>query len=155
MWPSSSFWPLLTSKYRSFIRECFTLNASQALTPGRNLSSFLTVILVLLVSLVVALATERGFRVLSVAKDLYVYENCLFWHWLTHSNSTCHCSPRFSPGWTALFLLVSVLPFQRCNFVLACLLRHLSVSAYCILQLEYYYLQVILVRMKFVGPLGV
>ena len=37
----SSFWPLLTSKYRSFIKGYFTLNASQALTLGRNLSSFL------------------------------------------------------------------------------------------------------------------
>ena len=41
LWPSSSFWPLLTSKYRSFIKGCFTLNASQALALGRNLSSFL------------------------------------------------------------------------------------------------------------------
>ena len=41
LWPSSSFWPLLTSNYRSFIKGCFTLNASQALTLGRNLSSFL------------------------------------------------------------------------------------------------------------------
>ena len=41
LWPSSNFWPLLTSKYRWFIKGCFTLNASQALTLGRNLSSFL------------------------------------------------------------------------------------------------------------------
>ena len=41
LWPSSSFWPLLTSKYRSFIKGSFTLNASQALTLGRNLNSFL------------------------------------------------------------------------------------------------------------------
>ena len=41
LWPSSSYWPLLTSKYRSFIKGCFTQNASQALTMGRNLSSFL------------------------------------------------------------------------------------------------------------------
>ena len=41
LWPSSSFWPLLTSKYRSFVKGCFRLNASQALTLGRNLSSFL------------------------------------------------------------------------------------------------------------------
>ena len=41
LWPSSSFWPLLASKYRSFIKGCFTLNASQALTLGRNLRSFL------------------------------------------------------------------------------------------------------------------
>ena len=41
LWPSSSFWPLLTSKYRSFIKGCFTLNASQALTLGGNLCSFL------------------------------------------------------------------------------------------------------------------
>ena len=39
--PSSSFWPLLTRKYRLFIKGCFTLNAYQALTLGRNLSSFL------------------------------------------------------------------------------------------------------------------
>ena len=32
LWPSSSFWPLLTGKYRSLIKGCFTLNASQALT---------------------------------------------------------------------------------------------------------------------------
>ena len=41
VWPSSSFWSLLTDKYRSFIKGCFALNASQALTLGRNLSSFL------------------------------------------------------------------------------------------------------------------
>ncbi|CAH3199245.1 unnamed protein product [Porites evermanni] len=41
LWPSSSFWPLLTSKYRLFMKGCFTLNASQALTLGRNLSSLL------------------------------------------------------------------------------------------------------------------
>ena len=41
LWPSSSFWPLFTSKYRSFIKGCFTLNASQALCLGGNLSSFL------------------------------------------------------------------------------------------------------------------
>ena len=41
LWPSSSFWPLITSKYRSFIKGCFTLNAYQAITLGRNLSSFL------------------------------------------------------------------------------------------------------------------
>ena len=40
-WPSSSFWRLLTSKYLWFIKGCFTLNASQTLTLGRNLSSFL------------------------------------------------------------------------------------------------------------------
>ena len=40
-WPSSSFWRLLTSKYMWFIKGCFTLNASQTLTLGRNLSSFL------------------------------------------------------------------------------------------------------------------
>ena len=28
LWPSPSFWPLLTSKYRSSIKGCFTLNAS-------------------------------------------------------------------------------------------------------------------------------
>ena len=41
LWPSSSFWPILTSKYRSFIKGCFTLNASQALSFERNLNSFL------------------------------------------------------------------------------------------------------------------
>ena len=41
LWPSSSFWPLLTSKYQSFIKGRFTLNAFPALTLGRNLSSFL------------------------------------------------------------------------------------------------------------------
>ena len=41
LWPSSSFWSLLTSKYRSFIKGCFTLNASQALILGRNLGVFL------------------------------------------------------------------------------------------------------------------
>ena len=41
LWPLSSFWPLLTSKYRWFIKGCFTLNVSQALTLGRNLTSFL------------------------------------------------------------------------------------------------------------------
>ena len=41
LWPSSSFWPLITNKYRSFIKGCFTLNAYQAITLGRNLSSFL------------------------------------------------------------------------------------------------------------------
>ena len=40
MWPSSSFWRLLRSKYLLFMKGCFTLNASQALTLGRNLSSF-------------------------------------------------------------------------------------------------------------------
>ena len=39
LWPF--FWPLLTSKYRLFMKGCFTLNASRALTLGRNLSSFL------------------------------------------------------------------------------------------------------------------
>ena len=38
LWPSYSFWPLLTSKYRSFIKGCFTLNACQSLTLGRSLS---------------------------------------------------------------------------------------------------------------------
>ena len=41
LWPSSSSWPLLTRKYRSSIKGCFTLNAFQALTLGRNSSSFL------------------------------------------------------------------------------------------------------------------
>ena len=41
LWPSSSFWPLLTSKYRSLFIGRFTLNASQALTLGRNSSTFL------------------------------------------------------------------------------------------------------------------
>ena len=41
LWPSSSFCHLLTSKYRLFMKGCLTLNASRALTLGRNLSSFL------------------------------------------------------------------------------------------------------------------
>ena len=40
LWPSSSSWPLLRRKYRSFIKGCFTLNASQALTLGRNSVGF-------------------------------------------------------------------------------------------------------------------
>ena len=41
LWPSSSFWPILTSKYWLFIKGCFTLNASQALSLERNLNSLL------------------------------------------------------------------------------------------------------------------
>ena len=48
LWPSSSFWPLLTSKYRLFIQGCFTLNASQALTLGRNLLKVHSLVLLVL-----------------------------------------------------------------------------------------------------------
>ena len=42
LWPSSSFWPLLTSKYKQFTQGCLVQNgAGQALTLGRNLNSFL------------------------------------------------------------------------------------------------------------------
>ena len=40
-WPSSSFWPLLTSKYKQFMKGCFLHNATDSLTLGRNLNSFL------------------------------------------------------------------------------------------------------------------
>ena len=36
LWPSSSFWPLLTSKYRSFIKGCFTLNTVPSSHPGKK-----------------------------------------------------------------------------------------------------------------------
>ena len=41
VWPSSSFWPLLTSQYKPFMKDCFQQNGSEALTLGRNLNSFL------------------------------------------------------------------------------------------------------------------
>ena len=41
LWPSSSFWPLLAYKYRTFIKGYFTLNGSQALSRRRNLNYFL------------------------------------------------------------------------------------------------------------------
>ena len=41
VWPSSSFWPLLTSQYKPFMKGCFQQNGSEALTLGRNLNSFL------------------------------------------------------------------------------------------------------------------
>ena len=41
VWPSSSFWPLLTSKYKQFMKGCFQQNGTEALTLGRNLNSFL------------------------------------------------------------------------------------------------------------------
>ena len=40
-WPSSSFWPLLASKYKQFMKDYFLQNATEALTLGRNLNSFL------------------------------------------------------------------------------------------------------------------
>ena len=40
-WPSSSFWPLLASKCKQFMKGCFLQNATEALTLGRNLNSFL------------------------------------------------------------------------------------------------------------------
>ena len=41
VWPSSSFWPLLTSQYKSFMKGCFQQNGSETLSSGRNLNSFL------------------------------------------------------------------------------------------------------------------
>ena len=41
VWPSSSFWPLLTSQYKPIMKDCFQQNGSDALTLGRNLNSFL------------------------------------------------------------------------------------------------------------------
>ena len=41
VWPSSSFWPLLTSQYKPFMEGCFQKNGSEALTLGRNLNFFL------------------------------------------------------------------------------------------------------------------
>ena len=41
VWPSSSFWPLLTSQYKPFMKGCFQQNGSEALTLGGNLNSFL------------------------------------------------------------------------------------------------------------------
>ena len=41
VWPSSSFWPLLTSQYKQFMKGCFQQNETEALTLGRNLNSFL------------------------------------------------------------------------------------------------------------------
>ena len=40
-WPSSSFWPLLTSQGKQFMKDCFQQNGTEALTLGRNLNSFL------------------------------------------------------------------------------------------------------------------
>ena len=39
--PSSSFWPLPTSKYKQFIKGCLLQNGTEAFTLGRNLNSFL------------------------------------------------------------------------------------------------------------------
>ena len=41
VWPSSSFWPLLTSRYKQFMKGCFQQNGTEALTLGRDLNSFL------------------------------------------------------------------------------------------------------------------
>ena len=41
LWPSSSSWPLLTSKYKQFMKSCFLQNGTEAVTLGRNLNSFL------------------------------------------------------------------------------------------------------------------
>ena len=41
VWPSSSFWPLLTSQYKQFMKGCFQRKGSGALTSERNLNSFL------------------------------------------------------------------------------------------------------------------
>ena len=40
-WPSSSFWPLITSKYRPYAKGCLLRNGTEALMLGRNLNSFL------------------------------------------------------------------------------------------------------------------
>ena len=42
------------------------------------------------VVLEVLLVEREGFRVLSSNRDLYVYDNCPFWHWLAYCNSTYH-----------------------------------------------------------------
>ena len=41
VWPSSSFWPLLTSQYKQFMKGCFQQNGTEAVTSGRNLNPFL------------------------------------------------------------------------------------------------------------------
>ena len=41
VWPSSSFWPLLASQYKQFMKGCFQQNGTEALALGRNLNSFL------------------------------------------------------------------------------------------------------------------
>ena len=38
--PASSFWPLLTSRYKQFMKGCFQQNGTEALTLGRSLNSF-------------------------------------------------------------------------------------------------------------------
>ena len=40
VWLSSSFWPLLTSRYKQFMKGCFQQNGTEALTSARNLNSF-------------------------------------------------------------------------------------------------------------------
>ena len=40
-WASFSFWPLLACKYKQFMKDYFLQNATEALTLGRNLNSFL------------------------------------------------------------------------------------------------------------------
>ena len=39
LWPSSSFWPLITNKYKQFIKGHFVRNGAEALRQGRNLNS--------------------------------------------------------------------------------------------------------------------
>ena len=40
-WPSSSFWPVLWSKYRPYIKQLFTMSGNMALKHGRNTNSLL------------------------------------------------------------------------------------------------------------------
>jgi len=40
-WPSSSFWPLLTSEYSHFVKGRLEMYGAEALTLGRNFNSFL------------------------------------------------------------------------------------------------------------------
>ena len=40
-WPSSSFWPLLTSEYSHFVKGRLEMYGVEALTLGRNFNSFL------------------------------------------------------------------------------------------------------------------
>ena len=42
LWTLSSFWPLLTSKYKQFMKGCLVQNGAEALTRGSgDLNSFL------------------------------------------------------------------------------------------------------------------
>ena len=41
LWPSSSFWPLITNKHKQFIKRYLVRDGAEALRQGRNLNSFL------------------------------------------------------------------------------------------------------------------